>query len=96
MWLREQVGLAAQSSGVAVLFKTLRRLMVFCMGSNSPGLLMLGGRTCAMIIARQWKHRMQLDNNFSITIIIDAVLYDIKITHPKPDFVIILCNMDSF
>ena len=35
----------------------------FCMGSNSPRLLMLGGRTCAMIIARQWKHRLQLGDN---------------------------------
>ena len=41
------------------------RLMVFCMSSNSPGLLMLGGRTCAMIIARQWTHLLQLGDNIS-------------------------------
>ena len=41
------------------------RLIVFCMGSNSAGLLMLGERTCALIIARQWKHRLQLGDNIS-------------------------------
>ena len=61
---------------------------------------MLGERTCAMFIARQWKHRLQLGDNISASqlskkLIIDAVLYGVTITHPKPDFVIILCNMDS-
>ena len=36
------------------------RVMVFRLGATSLGLLMSGGRTCAMIIARQWTHVLQL------------------------------------
>ena len=71
------------------------RLMVFRLGAISPRLHLPGGRTCAMIMARQWTHVLQLGGYFSIEIVIYAVFDDATIRHPKPDFVIVLCDMDG-